>query len=253
MIEIKTGYTKKETYKVSVYYEEDSVNPLLDWGLFWKFVFNSSCDRRLHSECNWKDALDCKDGNLTDALIALMRKHCDVSDVEAYLLKINDKNEHSFWDYEPNDYEDAIEYCSEMLSDGELIQILETYGKDICVKYFSSHGYSQGEFVEGVAFCTKEHYQKMTSKVVDDWKTVVSELYEGDLDTLTKWLWGDVYCCKVSKKRPYIKTYSNGEQVEGFDWEEVCCDGSQIDEAQNVLDDYLAIYQEEEDNETTKD
>lgn len=61
------------------------------------------------------------------------------------------------------------------------IQILSGLGKDIFVKEWSTTGYSQGDYVKGIAFCTKERYTKMVSNNTSDWKTQIDKLIDDEV------------------------------------------------------------------------
>lgn len=104
-----------------------------------------------------------------------------------------------------------------------MIQVLSDLGKDIFVKEWSTTGYSQGDYVEGVAFCTKERYTKMVSTDTTDWKTKIDALIDGEVECIGMWMWGDVKGFVLEKKVEYTKKYHDieREDEEDFDWEEV--------------------------------
>ena len=118
---------------------------------------------------------------------------------------------------------DCTDEFVESLECDELVKILSDLGKDIFVKEWSTRGYSQGDYVEGVAFCTKERYAKMVSVDTTDWKIKIDALIDGEVKDIGMWMWGDVKGYVLEKKVPYTKHYqdSNREDEEDFDWEEV--------------------------------
>jgi hypothetical protein len=105
----------------------------------------------------------------------------------------------------------------------ELIQILSDLGKDIFVKEWSTTGYSQGDYVKGIAFCTKERYTKMVSNNTSDWKTQIDKLIDDEVKSIGMWIWGDVKGYVLEKKVKFVKKYKDKsrEDEEGEEWEEV--------------------------------
>lgn len=69
----------------------------------------------------------------------------------------------------------TYDYTYEFIEDlerEELIQILSNLGKDIFVKEWSTRGYCQGDYIEGIAFCTKERF---TLTLTDEERLLVEE------------------------------------------------------------------------------
>lgn len=78
----------------------------------------------------------------------------------------------------------TYDYTYEFIEDlerEELIQILSNLGKDIFVKEWSTRGYCQGDYIEGIAFCTKERYTKMVSNNTSDWETQIDKLIDDEI------------------------------------------------------------------------
>ena len=111
----------------------------------------------------------------------------------------------------------------ESLECDELVQILNDLGKNIFVKEWSTRGYSQGDYVEGIAFCTKERYAKMVSTDTTDWKIKIDALIDGEVECIGMWRWGDVKGYVLEEKVLYTKHFQgpNREDEEDFDWEEI--------------------------------
>lgn len=104
-----------------------------------------------------------------------------------------------------------------------LIESLEDLGKDIFVKEWSTTGYSQWDYVKGIAFCTKEKYTKMVSNNTSDWKTQIDKLIDDEVKFIGMWMWGDVKGYVLEKKVKFVKKYKDEsrEDEEGEEWEEV--------------------------------
>lgn len=118
------------------------------------------------------------------------------------------------------------DYTYEFIEDleyEELIQIISDLGKDIFVKEWSTTGYSQGDYVKGIAFCTKERYTKMVSNNTSDWKIQIDKLIDGKVKAIGMWMWGDVKGYVLEKKVKFVKKYEDEsrEDEEGEEWEEI--------------------------------
>lgn len=101
--------------------------------------------------------------------------------------------------------------------------MLSGLSKDIFVKEWSTTGYSQGDYVKGIAFCTKERYTKMVSNNTSDWKTQIDKLIDDEVKSIGMWIWGDVKGYVLEKKVKFVKKYKDKsrEDEEGEEWEEV--------------------------------
>lgn len=104
------------------------------------------------------------------------------------------------------------DYTYEFIEDlgcKELIQILSDLGKDIFVKEWSTRGYCQGDYIKGIAFCTKERYIKMVSNNTSDWKTQIDKLIDDEVKSIGMWMWGDVKGYVLEKKVKFVKKYKD--------------------------------------------
>lgn len=91
------------------------------------------------------------------------------------------------------------------------------------VKEWSTTGYSQEDYVKGIAFCTKERYTKMVSNNTSDWKTQIDKLIDDEVKSIGMWMRGDVKGYVLEKKVKFVKKYKDEsrEDEEGEEWEEV--------------------------------
>ena len=206
---------------------------------------------RLSNMCNWKEVFGkYGDSNhsLVDALCQLISNHVEWKKLLNYFKKgkldgyrMRYDRSMNMWYLEccnrrygyyheilsilPSDLY-AHDYTDEFVENlelNELVQILSDLGEDIFVKEWSTTGYSQGNYVEGVAFCTKERYAKMVNTDTTDWKTKIGALIDGEAECIGMWMWGDVKGFVLEKKVEYTKKYHDIERKdeEDFDWEEV--------------------------------
>lgn len=239
-------------HRIKIYYDTCPMCPCTDWDMAACFLWEYDKLARLFDKCNWKEVFGKYGDNrhsLEDALRQLIRDHVEWKDLLEYFKKgkvddyrmrydRSDRVWYLEWynryrnKYEEilhenpsvlKNYEGYIDEFIESLEKEELMQIINDLGKDIFVKSWSTTGYSQGDYVEGIAFCTKERYAKMVSTDTSDWKTKIDALIDSEVEDIEMWMWGDVKGYVLEEKIPYIKHYqdSNRKDEEDFDWEEV--------------------------------
>lgn len=249
--------TTKEVgnYRIKIYYDTDSICPCESWDMAACFLWECIDLHRLQDVCDWREVFG-KYGDsrhsLIDALHKLISEYVKWKDLLNYFKKgkidgyrMRYDNHDKMWYLEWYDnyqytehkgYKEIISispsdlytynYTYEFIEDlerEELIQILSDLGKDIFVKEWSTTGYSQGDYVKGIAFCTKERYTKMVSNNTSDWKTQIDKLIDDEVKSIGMWMWGDVKGYVLEKKVKFVKKYKDEsrEDEEGEEWEEV--------------------------------
>lgn len=260
-------------HRIKIYYDICPMCPCTDWDMAACFLWEYDKLARLFDECNWKEVFGKYGDNrhsLEDALRHLIRDHVEWKDLLEYFKngKVDDyrmryDRSDRVWylewynryrnQYEEilhktpsvlKNYEGYIDEFIESLEKEELMQIINDLGKDIFVKSWSTTGYSQGDYVEGIAFCTKERYAKMVSTDTSDWKTKIDTLIDDEVKCIGMWMWGDVKGYVLEKKVSYTKQYHDEEHEdeECFDWEEVgSCWGYYMDEDE-LIDEVISEY-----------
>ena len=235
--------TTKEVgnYRIKIYYDTDSACPCESWDMAACFLWECIYLPRLQDVCDWREVFG-KHGDsrhsLIDALHKLISEYVKWKDLLNYFKKgkidgyrLRYDNHDKMWYYKeifsisPSDLY-TYDYTYEFIEDlgcEELIQILSDLGKDIFVKEWSTTGYSQGDYVKGIAFCTKERYTKMVSNNTSDWKTQIDKLIDDEVKSIGMWMWGDVKGYVLEKKVKFVKKYKDKsrEDEEGEEWEEV--------------------------------
>ena len=235
--------TTKEVgnYRIKIYYDTDSACPCESWDMAACFLWECIYLPRLQDVCDWREVFG-KYGDsrhsLIDALHKLISKYVKWKDLLNYFKKgkidgcrLRYDNHDKMWYYKeifsisPSDLY-TYDYTYEFIEDlgcKELIQILSDLGKDIFVKEWSTTGYSQWDYVKGIAFCTKERYTKMVSNNTSDWKTQIDKLIDDEVKSIGMWMWGDVKGYVLEKKVKFVKKYKDKsrEDEEGEEWEEV--------------------------------
>lgn len=260
-------------HRIKIYYDICPMCPCTDWDMAACFLWEYDKLARLFDECNWKEVFGKYGDNrhsLEDALRHLIRDHVEWKDLLEYFKngKVDDyrmrydrsdrvwylewynryRNQYEEILHETpsvlKNYEGHIDEFIERLEKEELMQIINDLGKDIFVKSWSTTGYSQGDYVEGIAFCTKERYAKMVSTDTSDWKTKIDTLIDDEVKCIGMWMWGDVKGYVLEKKVSYTKQYHDEEHEdeECFDWEEVgSCWGYYMDEDE-LIDEVISEY-----------
>lgn len=196
--------TTKEVgnYRIKIYYDTDSICPCESWDMAAYFLWEYSYSHQLQDVCDWREVFG-KYGDsrhsLIDALHKLISKYVKWKDLLNYFKKgkidgyqLRYDNHDKMWYYKeifsisPSDLY-TYDYTYEFIEDlgcKELIQILSDLGKDIFVKEWSTTGYSQWDYVKGIAFCTKERYTKMVSNNTSDWKTQIDKLIDDEVKSI---------------------------------------------------------------------
>lgn len=253
-------------HRIKIYYDTDNECPCTNWDMAACYLWEYNRANNLSDVCNWKEVFG-KYGNnkhsLEDALRYLICYHIKWKDLLDYFKKGKvddyrmryDRSERMWYLEQYNHYRNKYEeilhenpavlrdyegYANEFIENLEedvLIQIINDLGKDIFAKSWSTTGYSHGDYVEGVAFCTKERYAKMVNTDTSDWKTKIDALIDDEVKSIGMWMWGDVKGYVLEKKVSYTKQYHDEEREdeEDFDWEEVdSCWGYYLDEDELV-------------------
>lgn len=244
---VKQQESSNGQYRISVYYDLEPSCPCTDWDMGAAFLFTDEDDKYLHDKCNWaeiynKDYYDNMH-TMEEALRELVYQYIPQNKVVKF-LKDNevdgwrlyyDQSSHlwklqSYWhnewcdenDFTPNELNgvDCVYELTEFMEQTDLISMLQKYGQDIVVKDFTLRGYCQGDFIEGVAFTTKERYSKFCNKDTKNWKKKTDEIINANMECVNRWMWGDVYGYVLEKKRNFTKTYEDGEEIDDCEWVE---------------------------------
>lgn len=228
--------------QVSVFHDEWADCPC-NWDLAALYLFEYSDSRRLHRDCNWKEIADEK-CTLQEALVRLVNHNVEWKRILRYIKQgkcgnifLRYDRSRNLWqlkeegvtqtytlgEYTPYELENDS-FSWEILGNldqDKLIRILRDLGKDIYVCEFSTSGYCQGDYCEGVAFCTKKRYEKYVSKDTKDWKQKIQTIISGELKCLEKWMWSDVLGYTLEEKVHFTKTYDDGTTVDAYEWQEI--------------------------------
>jgi hypothetical protein len=265
-LDMSYEFAKKEIgdYRITIYQDEDAECPCTEWDLvgvyFWDYSdygYNRGLSRGCSSEVDAKNA--------EDALKELVCKYVSQKKIIDYINSENvdsfrmryDKNDHMWYleNLYKGEWYNHEEFCPSDLKRfdyrEELCDILEeddfTYllhdCKDIAFYEWSSTGYSQGDYVSGYAYCDKERFEKMVDTNTKNWRKRALDLFEGEVNTIGMWMWGDVKGYVLEKKRPFTKLYDDGDTSDSYDWEEIdSCWGEYYEDADDLIEDVIKEY-----------
>lgn len=268
-IQVRQEESVNGKYRITISYDECASSPCTNWDMGACFLFEYRDSSILHSECHWREIYNPKwDNNchsLEDAIKVLVGRHVE----DKYIIKaLKEGTEHNKLRYDrakckwemlykdgyyghtewENNYYldgtiadityDACEFL-ENLDKDELVSLLQDYGKDIVVKEFSLQGYCQGDYVKGVAFCTKEWYEKYDNTDTTDWEKKAEEIIDTEVECVNRWMWGNVYGFVLEERKDFTKTYADGTSKEDFEWEEVESCWGFFCEPEEIIDEYL--------------
>lgn len=237
-------------YRIKVYYDINPECPCLEWDMVWNFLWEYGMSHSISDTCNWQEVygkFGNSDHTLDESVIQLIEDYVGWEDlvqyfkdgkVKNYRLRNSEGSWYLEWYNAKKDvYEeiDVYEDCelsenlvgvSELLASlrhGELVQILNDLGNDIIVRDFDSSGYSQGEYVKGIAFCTKDWFEKNAPENIGNWKEEALEYLDGSIKTVEMWMWGDVKGFVLERKASFTKVYDDPdrEDEKGHEWEKI--------------------------------
>lgn len=206
--------------------------------------FEYSDMHRLHDECNWKTFFYENKHDLRDVIDAIVMKHIEQKDIVKYLKK-GEANGISFtynrggnvWELKhktspyigqeffPSDLTDfdCRGELIEDLDDEDLLDIISKYGKDVVAIEWSTRGYSQGDYIKGIVYVTKEKYDNEVCNKEGDWKEDCAKIIDNEVKSMGMWMWGDVKGYVLEKKVAFTKKYKDKsrEDEDCEEWEEV--------------------------------
>lgn len=244
-------------HRIQIYYDEDAQCPATNWDLVGVFLweYNDRWRHTLSKECNWEEVFgknNYDNQSLDYALRQLVCEYVEWKDLLKYIkakkldgyMMEYDRSER-VWKLERKDYyaknmdswysvceatpSDLKNYdytweFTENMEKDDLLQILRDLGKDVVFHEWSTTGYCQGDYVEGIAYCDIDRFRKMWGEPDKDWKEKAVKCMEGSAEEIGMWMWGDVKGYILEKKVSYTKVFDDDDErddEDDFDWEEV--------------------------------
>lgn len=257
-------------HRIKIYYDTYVDCPCTDWDMAacYLFEYNDRYRSRLSNACNWRELFADDNHSLNEALIKLANDYVPTKNIiqffknetKEYRLKYN--NSSKMWElqgkhWRTGEWDVVNEFDSqylhnggwnhemlEVLEDEELVELINDFGKDIFIKEWSTTGYSQGDYVKGVAFCTKERYINRVSKDTSDWKQKTDSFIDGEVECIGMWMWGDVKGYELEKKVRFKKVYEDEDMddEEDFEWEEVDSCWGYYMETEELINEVISIH-----------
>ena len=246
-------------YRITIWHDWDAESPCVNWDMAARYLFEyNDCGRCLYSECNWRDVWGERGENrhsLNESLCILIEENCDFDLLWNYIkngklesVRLNYDRSSQVWNLsvscclgwgkEPRwdviseiyayerkgKYWNVFEDMFDILKTQDLVEILNACGKNIYAKEWGTIGYSQGDYIEGVAYCTKEWYDKRTGSNGTPWKKHIDMLIDEEVKEIGMWMWGDVIGYTLEKKVPFTNHFYEDpgrEDEDDYEWEEV--------------------------------
>lgn len=242
-------------YRIKIYYDECPDCPVTNWDMGAIHIFEHLEHGRywLSQNCNWKEHIfNPREHSVADILQRVAAKVVTQKAIVEYIKagKVSDVrlvyNRHERqWELQTKcnsgfyngEWVNQIEiepfalksddYRMELLEpfdEEDLMALIEKCAKDFVIKEWSSCGYSQGDHMRGFSYMTKEMFDKRCGFSPDHYKTWQEQavaVIDGEVDCISKWAWGDVKGFVLEKKEPYTKVYSDGREVQTFEWEHI--------------------------------
>lgn len=241
-------------YRIKIYYDTNAECPVTNWDMGANYIFEYLERGRywLSDCCDWKEWVsNTREHSVADILQNMAAEVVDQQSIINYYkagkaqdirfiynrsarqweLQVlqNGKDENVKWsteyEVEPSKLK-AYDYRMELLEPldkEELVALIEECAKNFVIKSWGSSGYSQGDHIQGVAYMSKERYDKYVGSNSKNWKEHALELIDAEVKEIAMWAWGDVKGFVLEKKVEYTKKYHDieREDEEDFDWEEV--------------------------------
>lgn len=248
--------------RISIYSDWDAQCPITNWDLAARYLFEYNdlgCRHQLHSECDWRDVWG-NHGNssahsLDESLAVLIRENCDFDKLWVHIkseqmesVRLEYNRSDQLWElkiYGHRIFDNKSSWCviSEISPDerkdkdwcvfddlfssletSDLVDILNICSDTIYAAEWGSTGHSQGDHVNGVAYCTKEFYDRRVGGSDKPWRQHIQEIIDAEVKEIGMWMWGDVIGFTLEKKVRFTKHFyqdlSRADE-DAFEWEEI--------------------------------
>lgn len=243
-------------YRITIDRDDYAMCPTKDWDMLGHFIweFNDGTRGMSLSSCSDTKDLSCDPRSLEEALKDLVCKYVSQKNIIKYInsdecdglffeysksdktwslygydRRTGKKSEWSLLDLKPYEYhgDDCVEEICDNLGEDDFKHLLYHYQNEIAFTEFSSRGYCQGDYADGIAYCDIERFKCLRDTDTKKWRKRAVEMMEDESKTLGKWMWGDVIMFTLEKKEEFTKHYKDEkkEDVDDFEWEVIdsCC------------------------------
>lgn len=269
-----------DNHRISIYNDIWARCPIKEWDMGAKFLIEYLDNRQYHviDDCDWKEW--CPDDNpyrhsMRELIMRMAAEVVPQADIiKAYKTgEIDDirliYNRHThFWElqiwpewrgkdakwvvereFEPYELKTS-DWRYELLEPLEedevaLINLINKYAKDFVVKEWSSCGYSQGDHLRGLAYLSKEDFDKrcgFSPKHYKTWQEQALAIMDAEIKEINMWAWGNVKAYVLEKKVSFTKVYDDEgrEDERAVEWEEVISCGGFYKETEDLIKEVMS-------------
>ena len=268
-------------YRITIHYDTCVGCPATNWDMLGCFLWEYDRMHILSESCNWNDVWGKYSDHrhsLEETIRLMVKEHCDFDLFVKYIKSEEMKDVRLYYDrssrmwklevygywalskewdvvdeYEPKDlktkdmhlFSNLLEYFGQ----DTLLELLQNCANDVYVTEWSSRGYSQGDYVEGIAFVTKARYDKRCGRTDKPWKEAAQECIDKEVDCIGKWMWGDVYGYVLEKKVRFKKVYESEEKEDedDYEWEHVFNCWGYYEDPDELIEEVMTEYDIKED------
>lgn len=249
---------KKEIgdYRINIFYDTNAGCPVTDWDMGACYIFESLSHGHyeLCPDCDWNEwASNIREESLESMLQRIAADVVTQEDIIKYYKagKVEnvrfryDRHERQWkleylptWKGANADWQSALDVepyelkaydCRrellEQMDMEDCISLIQECAKDFVIKTWDSSGYSQGDYIRGIAYTTKERFDKycgFNSQKYNTWQEQALAIIDAEVEEIGMWAWGDVKGFVLEKKVSFTKVYDDGRNDENaFEWEDV--------------------------------
>lgn len=242
-------------YRITIFPDYQPCCPITDWDMVGCYLYEYDRIHQLSENCNWAEVWG-KHGSsrhsMEESLRELIEEHCDFDLLVKYIkqgkkdgvrlrydrsVRMWKLEVYGYWyhskdwdlveDIEPKELRrkewSGFYHLLEFFGQESLLEILQACGKDIYVAEWGTSGYSQGDYVNGIVFVTKERYDKLCGRKDIPWTEAAQACIDKEVKCIGMWMWGDVIGYELEKKVRFKKVYEDPEREDedDYEWEEV--------------------------------
>ena len=244
-------------YRISIYPDYDAECPVTNWDMGACYIFEHLERGRyeLCPDCDWKEWVsNIREESVESILQRIAAEVVTQEDIIKYYKagKVEnvrfryDRHERQWkleykptwrcadadWqpelDVEPYELK-AHDYRMELLEpmdEDDYVALIQQCAKDFVLQTWESSGYCQGDHIRGIAYISKERFDKrcgFNPQKYKTWQEQALEILDAAVEAIGMWAWGDVKGFVLEKKVRFTKSFHDEEREdeEDYEWEEV--------------------------------
>lgn len=144
----------------------------------------------------------------------------------------------------------AHDYRMELLEpmdEDDYVALIQECAKDFVLETWESSGYCQGDHIRGIAYTSKERFDKycgFNPQKYKTWQEQARDLIDAEVKEIDMWAWGDVKGFVLEKKVPFTKVFDDKdrEDEEDYEWEEVDSCWGYFMETEELIKEVMSEY-----------